>query len=117
MGELMLFYGVADIAIVGGSLVKGLGGHNPLEPSALKVPVVTGPYVKNFKRIYQQLIERKAAFMINDVDELVSVLNTLLNDKSLRKQTGERAAAVVEENKGALSRLTSLILSFSGSTE
>ncbi len=117
MGELMLFYGVADIAIVGGSLEKGLGGHNPLEPSALKVPVVTGPYVKNFKRIYQQLIERKAAFMINDVDELVSVLNTLLNDKSLRKQTGERAAAVVEENKGALSRLTSLILSFSGSTE
>ena len=41
MGELMLMYGISDIAFVGGSLVKH-GGHNPLEPLAFKLPVVSG---------------------------------------------------------------------------
>ena len=38
MGELMLMYGISDIAFVGGSLVKH-GGHNPLEPLAFKLPL------------------------------------------------------------------------------
>lgn len=49
MGELMLMYGVSDIAFVGGSLVKH-GGHNPLEPLAFKMPVITGKHTFNFLR-------------------------------------------------------------------
>lgn len=48
MGELNLFYAVADLAFVGGSLVN-IGGHNLLEPVALSVPTITGPYFSNFK--------------------------------------------------------------------
>ena len=42
MGELMLLYGIADLAFVGGSLVER-GGHNPLEPAAHAIPVLMGP--------------------------------------------------------------------------
>ncbi|MCG6395462.1 3-deoxy-D-manno-octulosonic acid transferase, partial [Vibrio alginolyticus] len=43
MGELMLLYGLADIAFVGGSLVER-GGHNPLEAAAHALPVLMGPH-------------------------------------------------------------------------
>ena len=42
MGELMLLYGIADLAFVGGSLVER-GGHNPLEAAAHAIPVLMGP--------------------------------------------------------------------------
>ncbi|MDW3283253.1 3-deoxy-D-manno-octulosonic acid transferase, partial [Escherichia coli] len=48
MGELMLLYGIADLAFVGGSLVER-GGHNPLEPAAHAIPVLMGPHTFNFK--------------------------------------------------------------------
>ena len=54
MGELMLFWACADIAFVGGSLVER-GGHNPLEPAAFAVPVLSGPHVFNFSAIYEML--------------------------------------------------------------
>lgn len=41
MGEMMLLYGMSNIAFVGGSLVKH-GGHNPLEPIAFNIPVISG---------------------------------------------------------------------------
>lgn len=44
---MMLLYGLSDIAFVGGSLVKH-GGHNPLEPIAFNIPVVSGLYTYNF---------------------------------------------------------------------
>jgi 3-deoxy-D-manno-octulosonic-acid transferase len=50
MGELMLLYGIADLAFVGGSLVER-GGHNPLEPAAHAIPVLMGPAHFNFKDI------------------------------------------------------------------
>ena len=43
MGELMLLYGIADLAFVGGSLVER-GGHNPLEAAAHAIPVLMGPH-------------------------------------------------------------------------
>ncbi|WP_158970709.1 lipid IV(A) 3-deoxy-D-manno-octulosonic acid transferase [Paraglaciecola sp. L3A3] len=47
MGELLLFWSIADMAFVGGSLVNH-GGHNPLEPCIFNIPVVSGPNVRNF---------------------------------------------------------------------
>jgi len=55
MGELMLLYGIADLAFVGGSLVNH-GGHNPLEPAAQGVPIMMGPHTFNFKDICTKLV-------------------------------------------------------------
>ena len=54
MGELLFLYALADVAFVGGSLIER-GGHNPLEPAALGVPVLSGPHVFNFLDIVAQL--------------------------------------------------------------
>ena len=49
LGELLDFYAAADLAFVGGSLVP-VGGHNLLEPAALGVPILTGPYTSTPRR-------------------------------------------------------------------
>ena len=55
VGELAALYAAADVAFVGGSLVP-VGGHNLLEPAALGVPVITGPYNANSKDIARLLM-------------------------------------------------------------
>ena len=56
MGELKMLYAASDIAFVGGSLVP-VGGHNVIEPAAIGVPVVFGPYMSNFREIEKGLLE------------------------------------------------------------
>lgn len=109
MGELMLLYGLADIAFVGGSLIPH-GGHNPLEPALHALPIVTGPYTFNFDLICHQLRQKNGLFVCTDqIDDLVTTFNQLLTDKQLAQTVGENAALVLSENQGALQRLLQLI--------
>jgi 3-deoxy-D-manno-octulosonic-acid transferase len=55
LGELGLWYRLARLAIVGGSLADGVGGHNPLEPARLGCPFVSGPFVANWRGAYEGL--------------------------------------------------------------
>lgn len=55
IGDLAAVYGVADVAFVGGSLVKR-GGHNPLEPAQFGVPVVMGPSFENFRDVVERML-------------------------------------------------------------
>ncbi|WP_369831747.1 3-deoxy-D-manno-octulosonic acid transferase, partial [Caulobacter sp. HMWF009] len=55
LGELGLWFRLADLAIVAGSLVPGIGGHNPLEPARLGCPIVSGPHVENWLTAYADL--------------------------------------------------------------
>lgn len=61
LGELGLWFRLADLAIVAGSLVPGVGGHNPLEPARLDCPVVSGPHVENWLTAYAELREVEGA--------------------------------------------------------
>src|SRR5579864_4465005 len=51
IGELASLYALADVALVGGSLLPGVGGHNILEPARYGVPILVGPYTTNFREI------------------------------------------------------------------
>ncbi|MFT4924788.1 MAG: 3-deoxy-D-manno-octulosonic-acid transferase [Phenylobacterium sp.] len=104
MGELMLFWSVADIAFVGGSLVKH-GGHNPLEPCTFNVPVISGPHVFNFKHIYQSLAEKQAVLITSDERQLTDSVIRLLQHPNEGQQQGRNASAVIAQNRGALERL------------
>ena len=62
LGELGLWFRLACAAFVGGSLVAGPGGHNPLEPALLRCPVIAGARVENWAPVYaamQQNLYRK----------------------------------------------------------
>lgn len=109
MGELLELYAMADIAFVGGSLVKQ-GGHNPLEPALHHIAIITGEYFFNFQVICEQLIEAQGMIVCtNSADDLYSTIDRLLNDNSRRVQLGENAYLVLKQNQGALSRLLVVI--------
>lgn len=56
MGELINLYAIADVVILGGSFVEGVGGHNPLEPAFFGVKLISGPFIFNQKVLFD-LIE------------------------------------------------------------
>ncbi len=103
IGELRAFYGACDIAFVGGSLVK-VGGHNLLEPAAMKKPVIFSRYMFNFKEISEALIQAGGGLMVKDKEELYIKLDNLLSDKQLSSTMGEKAFKVIAANSGATVR-------------
>ena len=129
MGDLAAVYGVADVAFVGGSLVKR-GGHNPLEPAQFGVPVVMGPHYENFRDIVAKM---KAADAIRIVgmrptgdaissrekavdlrEELETAFVQLLTDREAARAMGERGRQVFEEQQGATGRAVEAIVAMVG---
>ncbi len=108
LGELLEFYAAADVAFVGGSLVP-VGGHNLLEPAALGVPILTGPYNFNGAEVAQLLIARGAAEIVHSPQELGARVSALLADAAARARIGAQGRASVEASRGALEKLLALI--------
>jgi 3-deoxy-D-manno-octulosonic-acid transferase len=108
MGELPVLLGSADVAFIGGSLVK-TGGHNMLEASAQGVAVCFGPHVFNFATISRMLIEQGAAREVQNDAELAAQVLAWFEDASARAEVGERGRRVVAQNRGALDRLMALL--------
>ncbi len=108
MGELPVFLAAADVAFVGGSLVPN-GGHNLLEPAAVGVPVLIGPYSFNFAEITRLLIACEAAQEVADANALAEWLIRWLGDAAERARVGENARQAIERNRGALARVIALV--------
>ncbi|RZI89974.1 MAG: 3-deoxy-D-manno-octulosonic acid transferase, partial [Pseudomonas sp.] len=104
MGELLFLYALADIAFVGGSLVP-TGGHNPLEPAALALPVISGPHVFNFLDISAMLKDAGALQSVDDSQALAASVQRLVELPQDAKRMGEAGRAVMQANQGALQRL------------
>ena len=108
LGELLRFYATTDVAFVGGSLVP-IGGHNVLEPAALKVPVVVGPKTFNFADITASLLDCGAAVQIDDGEALGAVVIKLLADPELRVRTGRAGRRAFEREQGGVIRTVAIV--------
>ena len=108
MGELLLFYGVSDIAFVGGSLVN-TGGHNTLEPAAWGRPVITGESDFNFLEISALLQKQGGLKKVSDSAALAKCVLSLLGSEQKRTQMADAAQSVVANNRGALNQLLKTI--------
>ena len=108
VGEMGLWYRLAPISFVGGSLVA-IGGHNPFEPAALGSAILHGPYVTNFVDIYQRLTEAGAARLTPSPEKLASQIVSLLNPD---EAAGMAAAAwgVMSDGAEVTDRALALIL-------
>ncbi|MFL5265329.1 MAG: 3-deoxy-D-manno-octulosonic acid transferase [Stellaceae bacterium] len=89
MGELGLFFRLADIAFIGGSLAAK-GGHNPFEAARLDCALLHGPDMSNCAGMAAALAMSGAAETVTDAESLARAVATLLTDRQLRM---ERAAA------------------------
>ena len=116
MGELPLFYAASDVAFVGGSLVP-VGGHNLLEPAALGLPVISGPHVFNAPEIADMFVERGASRIVADASELGAAVGELIADPDAAKAVGEQGREIVQENRGSLGKLLSLLEPLIGESE
>lgn len=103
IGQLIYFYGIADIVFVGGSLIKK-GGHNILEPAYLSKPVLFGPYMYNFKDIAELFVESKAGAEVEDSQDLRRNIAMLLDNRDKITQLGRLAKNLVLQNQGATGR-------------
>ena len=108
LGELQLYYAASEIAFIGGSLVD-TGGQNMLEPAALNLPLITGPYTYNFLEVRKLLIENKALIQVSNYLELSEKVIELIGDANLRHNLGERAKDVVLANRGSSERTIDII--------
>ena len=102
IGELATVYSLADVALVGGSLVPR-GGHNILEPAFFGVPTIVGPHTENFRDIIG-FFRREQAVIECRPAELTSHLQQLFANPKLRTQLGARARSVLEAQRGATAR-------------
>ncbi len=91
LGEMALYYGMSDVALLGGSF-EPLGGQNLIEAAACACPVVMGISVFNFSEAAALAIQSGAAFAVNAMPQAVDVANALVE----RAQSLDiaRAAAV-----------------------
>jgi 3-deoxy-D-manno-octulosonic-acid transferase len=103
MGELGLFYRLAPIVFMGGSLVSH-GGQNPIEAVKLGAAIVHGPHVFNFTDVYEALDGAGGAKQADSTEKLVRQLGQLLADPAARNMSVVAAKLVVEELGGALER-------------
>jgi 3-deoxy-D-manno-octulosonic-acid transferase len=108
MGELGLFYRLAPIVFMGGSLVSH-GGQNPIEAVKLGASIVHGPHVFNFTDVYEALDRAGGARQADTQEALVKQLGQLLADPAAREAAVAASTRVVEQLGGALERtLTAL---------
>ncbi len=104
MGEMGLFYRLAQVAFVGGSLVPK-GGHNPIEPAQLGCAIVCGPSTRNSIKIYELLSAAGGAHVAGSEEELGRTLTQLIGDPQARATMAAAARGAVADGQGALTRV------------
>ena len=129
MGELMNWYTLADVAVVGGSLVE-VGGHNPVEPASVATPVLMGVHTQSCQSVVDKLASVGALYQPNNpfyqamdnteqehenqqsVDDETLIYQQLkywLSHLTLAKQAGQAGAQMTDQQQAVLSRQLSMI--------
>ena len=101
LGELGLFYRLAGIAFIGGSLVP-MGGHNPLEAALLDCAILHGPDMSNCRSVASALSGAGAAITVGDASALAAGVGRLLDEPLERAARAAAAATVAAENQAVL---------------
>ena len=100
MGEMFLYYGAADAAIIGGSLLP-YGGQNLIEACAMGVPVILGPHTYNFAQVSQDAIVAGAALRVIDARAALMEAQSLQENALMKKQMADAALAFAAAHRGA----------------
>jgi len=108
LGEMTLYYSMADIVIMGGTFVSH-GGHNILEPAALSKPIFYGESMYNFASINNDFLTQNASIQVKQMDELEAKLIYYLENVQLLEQLGDRAKQLIENNSGSKDKIYQIL--------
>ena len=102
MGEMGLFYDLAPVALVAGSLRAHLKGHNPVEPAKLGAAIITGPHVESFQDLFTALSQAGGALIAADAIEIANAVALLWRDEAARLCQLAAARSIVAHGAPAL---------------
>jgi len=108
VGELRAWWGLAQIAFVGGSFGRR-GGQNMIEPAAYGAAVCFGPHTHNFQDVVESLLAAEAAMVVHNPGELTTFVRWCLAYPEQARAMGDRARQVVLEHQGATDRTLQLL--------
>ena len=100
LGEMPLYYGLALVALMGGSFER-LGGQNLIESLACGTPVVLGPHTFNFSQASEMAVQAGAALRSTDMAAGVEDALALLADAQQLQTMQEKARSFTQQHRGA----------------
>lgn len=104
LGEMALYYALADVALLGGSF-EPLGGQNLIEAAACACPLVMGPHTFNFAEAAELALAAGAALRADNLCEALRSALALTQDKQHLQVVRQKAEAFASKHQGAVARL------------
>ncbi len=111
MGLLNQCYQVAEAAIVAGSFIQTIGGHNIFEPILLGVPVLFGPYMHSQLDLEEIVLHAGAGKQVK-IEELPSALSKLLQDPNEKAAMLQACKQLTQEVQGSAARTFQTLKAF-----
>jgi 3-deoxy-D-manno-octulosonic-acid transferase len=113
LGEMALYYGMSDVALLGGSF-EPLGGQNLIEAAACACPVVMGPSVFNFSEAAELALQAGAAFTAVSTQQAVDIAVALSLDANAHRNATASALQFAAAHQGAAEKKAAAVVSLLG---
>ena len=111
LGEMALYYGLSDAALLGGSFAP-LGGQNLIESTACGCPVIMGPHTFNFAEAAQLAQEAGAALRVQDMPQAVSTALQMVRSGPDENAHVQACMAFSQAHRGAAQRTAQALLPY-----
>ena len=108
LGEMALWYGLAPAALIAGSLLPDIGGHNPVEASQGGSAVISGPHVASFDDLYAAYRRHNAMITAVDAGELAGAVDCIWSGSGPAQDAA--MAAIAEASGGAMQKTLTAIV-------
>lgn len=110
IGEMGVLFAASPVTVMGGSLIEGLKGHNPIEPSLLGSATFSGPHVESFADIYADLIAADGVVTVRSINDIAAAVAAAWADPAAAKAQADRAGAVIARGAPALAMTVERLL-------
>ncbi|MES2685286.1 MAG: 3-deoxy-D-manno-octulosonic acid transferase [Pseudomonadota bacterium] len=111
LGEMALYYGMSDVALLGGSFAP-LGGQNLIEAAACGCPVIMGPHTFNFAEVSELAEAAGAARRVVDMDEAVRSARALLARPATQQAAAAASLTFAAQHRGAAANTVRALANF-----
>ncbi|MBW5381381.1 3-deoxy-D-manno-octulosonic acid transferase, partial [Brachyspira hampsonii] len=112
IGELLNWYKLSDLVIMGGTFMGTMGGHNILEAIYFKKAVIVGKYMYNFIEIYEYM--KEAVLTCDDKEKLAETIKEAYQNEELRNSLADKAYNLLIQNNGASKKTIDIINKYQG---
>lgn len=111
IGEMMYYYNICDLAVVGGSFSNN-GGQNLIEPLFMDIPVIFGQSMYNFETIAKNALEFNCALQVTDMTQAFKQIDIILKDDNKYRELVSNCQKFINEYTGASEKIIAIVSKF-----